>query len=214
MTPLPTEKPCIAPIQFFSLETCDGGPQGLEIEGGTAFFLQRRGRYLVTALHVWEGFLELSKTSSGRSHGAFVCADGLMPLPKSVSVIAHDAALDIVVLQPEWLSDEIACIDFFTAECSAVKAGLKVLSWGYPGAARRRTEANIECRPQRIAGVATEPLDGRFSFQVAPGDNLGGLSGAPVFCSDLHLVGLVSEANSSFGIVSCREVLAIIERLT
>lgn len=137
-----------------------------------------------------------------------------MPLPKRVSVIAHDTALDIVILQPNWLSCELASVGFFTGKCSNAKAGLEVISWGYPGARRRRNGASIGCSPQQITGIATEPMNGCFRFLVTPGDNLGGLSGAPVFCRDMHLVGLVSEASPSYGIVSCCELLAIIERLT
>jgi hypothetical protein len=100
MRNLPTARPCVAPIQFFCHDDGPVNLNGLNIEGGTAFFLERRKRYLVTARHVWEGFCKLALSNRGRRYGAFVYAGKFLPLDPAVRVAVSDHDHDVIVLKP------------------------------------------------------------------------------------------------------------------
>lgn len=209
----PTAFPCVAPIQFFLLENGDLKLDRLSIEGGTVLLLEKENRYLLTAWHVWNGFLKLAEAQEGMQYGAFVWAGKLLALPKTVPVVFEDAHMDAIVLRPEWAASALNGFDFYGGPVALASAGDRVATWGYTGERRTKLADLVSCPREEVEGVAAAPCNGWFSFQTTPHGHLGGLSGAPVFREDMNLVGMVSEAHSELGIVRCCELQAIIERL-
>ena len=209
----PTVRPCIAPIQFLCH---DYGPvhlPSLDIDGGTVTFFERHGtRYLITALHVWDGILALSEKNAGRKHGAFIYAGKFLPLTKDEAMILRDPQLDVIVMQPRWLQAGMEGFDFYDGSVARVSGGETVQTWGYPGARRTRISSGVTCSMEEISGKTTEPCNDHFKFTTTATYDLGGFSGAPVF-RDGTLVGLVSEASSSLGIVTCCDWLALMSKV-
>lgn len=176
------------------------------------FFEMDRQRYLITARHVWEGIIALSNTNAGRRHGAFVYAGKFLPLEKE-EVTVQDDDLDVILMKPDWLSSGIEGYDFYMGDTTTVSAGDAVTAWGYPGAKRVRLPDRVACQMEQIDGEAKAPCDNRFNFATSSTYDLGGFSGAPVFRADRRLVGLVSEASSSLGIVTCCNLKSIMDTL-
>jgi hypothetical protein len=213
MSQFPTVRPCVAPIQFLCH---DYGPvqlPTLEIAGGTILFLEvNRKRYVLTARHVWDGILTLANKNTGRQHAAFIYADKFLPLQTNEITVRDD--LDVIAMTPAWLSSEIAGYDFYQGDVVSVSARDTVTTWGFPGAKRKQISNTTEsCPMENLVGEATNPCEGRFKFATSAAYDLGGFSGAPVFRANGQLVGLVSEASSSFGIVTCCDLQSMLTKM-
>ncbi|MCX6952533.1 MAG: serine protease [Verrucomicrobia bacterium] len=213
MHPKPTARPCVAPIQFFCH---DHGPLSLptlEIEGGTVLLFELdQNRYVITARHVWDGFIALADKSAGKSHAAFVIAGKFLPLKRDEFPIT-DGDSDIVVLTPEWVKAGIDGYDFYNGGTASVAKGETVSVWGYPGAKRVLKDGEVKCPLEQIGGNATALFDGRFKFVAETSYELGGFSGAPVFRADGTLVGIVSQGGSGYGIVTCCDLQSVMDKL-
>jgi len=210
----PTVRPCIAPIQFLCPAYSPLKLQTKDIEGGTALLYEKNGkRYLVTARHVWEGFLEKAGKSRGKRHGAFVISEQgrLLPLNRDAITLKNGDS-DIIVLIPDWLSMGLDGHDFYTGKVATVSVGDKVTTWGFPGSQRIITSSTVSCSREELNGEATTPFDHKFRFAASASYDMGGFSGAPVFRADSTLVGLVSEGNS-FGIVTCCDLQNVLNGL-
>jgi len=211
----PTPRLCVAPIQFLCHDYTPIRLPSLNIEGGTAFLFQVDGRrYLITALHVWEGMLELSRGNQARQHGAFVYAGAFFPMRRDDPVVFQDPTLDVIVMRPQWLTRDVHALDFFQGCTTSVTANMPLAVWGFPGAKRQVNPelGTVQCGIGTLEGFATQPCNGQFRFTTNTQYELGGFSGAPVFSSNGTLAGIVSQGSSQYGIVTCSEFSSLMSQ--
>jgi hypothetical protein len=194
---------------------------GIIVRNGSCFFLDLNGHlYLITAAHVYTGFLEAKEKFGDR----IVCYVGHIPFDPKAHLRDHDKHKDIAIFNYPY--EELAKIEGKQAIAPArwpppePICDLPVFLGGFPGEGRRWFRQNalrfgLHLCATPITVVTDRQITCRFDRKTwvkrvgvplpAFGADLGGISGGPVLLPldngqgvwDFYLAGIITQAHSS-----------------